>query len=682
MTKMYRTSINAIVFFACAFFSFSFADDTNMKLNLMPVPAQIELQSGEFRVDSTFTIAVTGQPEQRLYQGATRMLRRLSGRTGLFFSQDFITVSSSAVAAKLVIDCKRAGKVRLGESESYQLRITAEKINLEAETDLGALAGLETLLQLLAADEKGYYFPQVIINDAPRFPWRGLLIDVCRHFLPMEVIKRNLDAMAAVKLNVLHLHLTEDQGFRIESKTYPKLHQMGSDGLFFTHEQMREIIAYAEARGIRVVPEFDMPGHVTSWLAGHPELAALPGPYSIERKYGIMDPALDPTKEYTYKFLDAFLGEMAKLFPDEYLHIGGDENNGKHWDQSPAIAKFKAANGIKDNHDLQTYFNKRLLQILTKHGKKMVGWDEILQPGMPTNIVIQSWRGQEALVQSAQQGYTGILSNGYYIDLVQPADFHYLNDPIPENSPLSDEQKKKILGGEATMWSELVTPENVDSRIWPRTAAIAERFWSPQSVKDVSDMYRRLDIVSLQLEELGLMHEKNYAMMLRRLANQKDVAPLKTLVDVIEPIKIYTRHQSRTYTSYSPFTRVVDAARPDSKTARDFRQLVDKFLSDKSNVELRNEIAARLKKWEANHSLLRAMIQKSPVLREIAPQSENLSKTSALGLQALEALASGKPLGASWLAANLAYLEKAKGAYAETELMIVPGVINLAQAAQ
>ncbi|MDZ7363525.1 MAG: family 20 glycosylhydrolase [candidate division KSB1 bacterium] len=662
--------------------SFLFADDKTIKLNLMPVPAQIELQNGEFRLDSTFTIAVTGQPDQRLYHGATRMLRRLSGRTGLFFSQDYIAASSTAATAKLAIDCKRAGKVKLGENESYQLRIAAEKITLEAETDLGVLRGLETLLQLLLADEQGYYFPQVIITDAPRFPWRGLLIDVCRHFLPMEVIKRNLDAMAAVKLNVLHLHLTEDQGFRIESKTYPKLHQMGSDGFFFTHEQMREIIAYAEARGIRVVPEFDMPGHVTSWLAGHPELAALPGPYRIERKYGIMDPALDPTKEYTYKFLDAFLSEMAKLFPDEYLHIGGDENNGKHWDQSPTIAKFKAANGIKDNHDLQTYFNKRLLQILTRHGKKMVGWDEILQPGMPTNIVIQSWRGQEALVQSAQQGYTGILSNGYYIDLVQPTDFHYLNDPIPENSPLSDEQKKKILGGEATMWSELVTPENVDSRIWPRTAAIAERFWSPQRVKDVNDMYRRLNIVSLQLEELGLMHEKNYDMMLRRLANQDEIAPLKALVDVIEPIKIYTRHQYRTYTSYAPFSRVVDAARPDSKTARDFRQLVEKFLSNKSNVELKNELTMWLKKWESNHAQLTAMMQKSPVLREIAAQSENLSKTSAIGLQALEALASGKSLGASWLAANLAYLEKAKGAHAETELMIVSGVEKLAQAAR
>ncbi len=679
---MHRGSVKAMLVSFVLAASFTFADDPKMKLNLMPAPALVSLQSGQFRLDSTLTIAVTGQADPRLYKGATRILRRLSGRTGLFFSQEVITSASTNRAAKLTISCRRAGKVILGDSEAYQLRISTEKINLEAETDLGALRGLETLLQLLAADENGYYFPQLIINDEPRFPWRGLLIDVCRHFLPMEVIKRNLDAMAAVKLNVLHLHLTEDQGFRIESKVYPKLHQMGSDGFYFTQEQMREIIAYADARGIRVIPEFDMPGHVTSWLVGHPELATLPGPYSIERKYGIMDPVLDPTKEYTYQFLDKFLGEMAKLFPDEYLHIGGDENNGKHWDQSPTIAKFKAANGIKDNHDLQTHFNQRLLQILTKHGKKMVGWDEILQPGMPTNIVIQSWRGQEALVQSAQQGYTGILSNGYYIDLMQPTDFHYLNDPIAENSPLTDEQQKKILGGEATMWAELVTPENVDSRIWPRTAAIAERFWSPQRVKDVSDMYRRLESVSLQLEELGLTHEKNYAIMLRRLAGQENVEPLKTLVDVIEPIKIYTRHQYRTYTSYAPFTRVVDAARPDSKTARDFRALVERFLADRGNVELKNTIETWLRKWETNHSQLQATVQKSPILREIAGQSENLSRTAATGLQALAALTNKKSADQTQNEASLQALANAKGAFAETELMIVASVEKLVQAAK
>ncbi len=678
MCRIVNRLITLSIGFSC---SFLLAADA-MKLNLMPMPAQVSLQNGQFRLDSTFTIAVAGQADPRLYHGATRMLRRLSGRTGLFFAQDLVSPASTNRSAKLLITCKRAGQVRLGESEAYQLRISTERINLEAETDLGILRGLETLLQLLAAEPNGYYFPQLIINDAPRFPWRGLLIDVCRHFLPMDVIKRNLDAMAAVKLNVLHLHLTEDQGFRIESKVYPKLHQMGSDGFYFTQEQIREIIAYAEARGIRVIPEFDMPGHVTSWLVGHPELATLPGPYSIERKYGVMDPAFDPTKESTYQFLDKFLGEMAKLFPDEYLHIGGDENNGKHWEQSPTIAKFKTTNGLKDNHDLQTYFNKRLLQILTQHGKKMVGWDEILQPGMPTNIIIQSWRGQEALVKSAQQGYSSILSNGYYIDLMQPTDFHYVNDPIAENSPLTDEQKKKILGGEATMWSELVTPENVDSRIWPRTAAIAERFWSPARVKDVRDMYRRLDVISLQLEELGITHEKNFALMLRRLAAQEDIEPLKTLVEVIEPIKIYTRHQYTTYTSASPFTRVVDAARPDSKAARDFRMHVDEFLANRANVELRSTLVAWLKKWEANHALLSGLIQKSPVLKEIGPQSENLSRTAAIGLQALAAVAGDKKWESAAAAASLQYLEKAKGAVAETELMIVAGVLKLAQAAQ
>jgi len=679
---MYRVSINTIAMVICLMAFFFHASDVSGQLNLVPVPAQVSLQSGQFRLDSTLTIAVTGQADPRLYKGATRMLRRLSGRTGLFFSQDVITPASTNRAAKLTITCRRPGKTKLGESEAYQLRISTEKINLEAETDLGVLRGLETLLQLLTADENGFYFPQLIINDEPRFVWRGLLIDVCRHFLPLEVIKRNLEGMAAVKLNVLHLHLTEDQGFRIESKIYPRLQQMGSDGFYFTQEQMREIIAYADERGIRVIPEFDIPGHVTSWLVGHPELATLPGPYSIERKYGIMDPALDPTKELTYQFLDKFLGEMAKLFSDEYLHIGGDENNGKHWDQSAAITKFKEAKGIKNNHDLQTHFNQRLLQILTKHGKKMVGWDEILQPGMPTNIVIQSWRGQEALVQSAQQGYAGILSNGYYIDLMQPTDFHYLNDPIAENSPLTDEQKKKILGGEATMWSEIVTPENVDSRIWPRTAAIAERFWSPQRVKDVGDMYRRLEVIGLQLEELGLMHEKNYMMMLRRLAQQENVEPLKTLVDVIEPIKIYSRHQHRTYTSSSPFTRVVDAARPDSKTARDFRALVERFLMDRENVDLKNTLARWLRKWEANHERLQAVMQKSPVLKEMAGQSENLSRTAAIGLQALAALTAGKPADQAWNETSLQTLAKAKGAFAETELMIVGGVEKLVKAAQ
>jgi hexosaminidase len=243
---------------------------------------------------------------------------------------------------------------------------------------------------------------------------------------------------------------------------------------------------------------------------------------------------------------------MAALFPDEYLHIGGDENEGKQWDRNPAIQAYMKQKGIKDNHALQAYFNTRLLKILQKHGKKMIGWDEILQPGLPNDVVIHSWRGTAALAEAAKKGYDGILSNGYYIDLIQPASQHYVPDPLPADSTLTPEEAKHVLGGEATMWAEWVTPETIDSRIWPRTAAIAERLWSPRNVTDVNDMYRRLAVISIQLEELGLTHKKNQDMMLRRIVRNDDIGPLKTLVSVIEPVKEYRRYEMRPQTMLSP----------------------------------------------------------------------------------------------------------------------------------
>ncbi|MCB0292395.1 MAG: family 20 glycosylhydrolase, partial [Calditrichaeota bacterium] len=550
---------------------------------LLPVPAQVEYGEGQFRLDAEFTLAVEGKPHKRMFRGATRFLRRLSGRSGLFFLQHYIIETGNSRFANLVINCRRAGVVKLGTDESYRLTVTPEKIELQADNDIGALRGLETLLQLLQADEKGYFFPAVKVVDAPRFPWRGLLIDVSRHFMPLEVIKRNLDGMAAVKLNVLHWHLVDDQGFRVESKTFPKLHEMGSDGFYFTQEQIREIIAYADERGIRVMPEFDVPAHATSWLVGYPELGSASGPYTVERNWGIMDPVLDPTRDEVYDFLDKFFEEMAGLFPDEYLHIGGDENNGKHWNANQDIQAFMKKNNIPDNHALQSYFNQRILKSVTRHGKKMIGWDEIFHPDLPKTAVIHSWRGKEAMVKAAQQGYMSILSNGYYIDLMQPAHFHYLNDPIPEDTPLSEKEQRAILGGEATSWGELVSPETIDSRIWPRTAAIAERLWSPQRVKDVEDMYRRLEVISFQLEEHGLTHRKNFEMMLRRLTGDRDITPLRTFIELVEPVKIYTRHhQGVKYTSSSPLTRVVDAARPESMAARDFARRVDSLLANPS----------------------------------------------------------------------------------------------------
>ncbi len=652
-----------------------------MNLNLMPVPAQITLTGEKFRLTDSFTLAVKGEAGDRLYKGSTRVLRRLAGRTGLFFPQDFITKESCSDTADFIIKTNREGRVALHEDETYQLTITKDKIEIAAETDIGALRGLETFLQLLSVDDKGYYFPTIKIDDYPRFPWRGLLIDVSRHFMPVNVIKRNLDGLAAVKMNVLHWHLADDQGFRVECKTFPKLHEKGSDGFYYTQEQIKDIVAYADDRGIRVIPEFDVPAHATSWLVGYPELGSAPGPYTVERNWGIKDPTLDPTRETTYEFLDKFFEEMADLFPDEYMHIGGDENNGNHWNANESIQAYMKENNIPDNHTLQSHFNQRILQILTKHGKKMIGWDEIFHPDLPKNIVIHSWRGQESLVESAKQGYNGILSNGYYIDLIQPAFYHYLNDPIPEDSPLTESEKKNILGGEATSWGELITYETVDSRIWPRTAVIAERLWSPQNVKDVEDMYHRLEVVSFHLEELGLTHIKNYEMMLRRLTNNTDVTALRNLVDVIEQVKKYARHfQGIKYTSYSPYTRIVDAARPESMKARRFNKLVDELIANKKNAST-DEIKSMLNLWKNNHKELVNTIKVSPVIKEIETLSEDLAAISGIGLKSINYITSGKKSSKRWVKKSMKMLEKSKEPRGQIELMVISGIEKLVRVA-
>jgi hexosaminidase len=406
------------------------------KHRLMPVPASVQFREGQLKIDRAFTVGVEGHRDAILEGAIHRASRRLEGRTAFEFSRAPV---GDARAATLLIECRGPGKAvpSVDEDESYSLEVSDRQAVLKAATVVGAMRGLETFLQLLEGDRQGYYIPSVVINDKPRFPWRGLMIDSARHFQPVEVLKRNLDGMAAVKLNVFHWHLTEDQGFRVESKRHPRLHQMGSDGLFYTQDQVREVIAYARDRGIRVMPEFDLPGHATSWLVGHPELGSAPGPYTIERKNGIFEPALDPTREEVYKFLEVFFTEMAQLFPDAYMHIGGDENEGHQWTRNAQIQAFMKEKGIKDNHALQAYFNQRMSKIFQKIGKKMIGWDEILHPDLPPGTAIQSWRGPQALVEAARKGYDGLLSNGYYIDLIYPTWQHYKVDPVAADANLS-----------------------------------------------------------------------------------------------------------------------------------------------------------------------------------------------------------------------------------------------------
>jgi len=594
---------------------------------LLPRPVSVRPKPGSLRITHDFSLKIEGEPGERLSKAALRFQKRLADKTGLFLE------AGEPGQCALVLQCERVGELVLGEDERYSLDVTPTQAVLRATTDIGVLRGLETLLQLISADEEGYIIPCVEIDDEPRFPWRGLMIDSARRFQPLDVLKRNLDGMAAVKLNVFHWHLTDDQGFRVESNEFPLLHELGSNGEYYTKEQIRDIVAYAHDRGIRVIPEFDLPGHAASWVIGYPELASAPGPHVRHIDIGVLDQVLNPIKESTYGFLERFFAEMITLFPDEYVHIGGDENNGKQWLANPEIVQFMREHDFETILDMQSYFTERVLGILTRLGKKMIGWDEILTPNLPATAVIQSWRGRESLVEGARAGHKIILSNGYYIDLCQPAEYHYLNDPLPSDMELTPQESTNILGGEATMWSEVVSPETIDSRIWPRTAAIAERLWSRREDCRSEDLYERLDVISLHLEELGLTHEKNYPQMLRRLARGRKISPLQTLLDVCEPVQGYERVIQRKYTVLSPLTRAVDAARPDARGAREFRNLVRHYQGE---VATGSRLKERLRIWAQNHEALAPIIEHSPVLQEITDLSRSLSTIATLALECLE----------------------------------------------
>jgi hexosaminidase len=650
-------------------------------LGLMPMPEKIVLNGSRFRINKDFNISIQGNAHERLYKEAKRFNQRLAERTGIFMKTWHVDSSTSASNANLVIYSKSKGIVQLGMKESYNLTISDSKVIIDAESDIGAIRALETLLQLINSDKAGFYFTGAEIFDQPRFAWRGLLISQPYHFMPMDVIKRMIDAMALVKLNVLHFYISDDQAYTIESKKFPVLHERASNGEYFTHEQIHEIISYADQRGIRVVPELDLPGHSTAILTAFPQLASIKREYVLQDHWGVFDPTIDPSKKETYVFLDTLLTEVASLFPDQYFHIGGDENNGNDWARNDSIQRFMKSKGLNSTVALQNYFNKKIQAILKKSNKLIIGWDEILmkevgdssakyffekeqyqdliQADVPKDIVIQSWRGMEALLAAAKNGYKGILSKGYYIDLMQPTWYHYSNDPIPNNNMmiipdseanfnrfestiidkikkgvklLSPEEEKSIIGGEATMWTEHVTSETIDSRIWPRSAAIAERLWSPAHINNVDDMYRRMDIISHHLEWVGSTHLKNKQMMLRRLAQTDQISSLEPIIDLLEPVKGYQRNREDNFTKYAPYTLLVDIAVADPKKLRDFKKLIEEFIKN-GKISLLEELKSIFMNWQLNHQQVRWLAEKNPLLESILFHSESLSLLGEIGLK-------------------------------------------------
>jgi hexosaminidase len=649
------------------------------------MPSSVQVDTGQLTIDRSFSVAIVGLHDASLDRGMRVFIAQLSRETGIPLRQ-----KSGNTNPTLTIraDHAREAVQRLGEDESYELNVTPSAANLTAPNPLGILHGLQTFLQLVQITPNGFALPAVTIKDQPRFPWRGLLIDVSRHFIPLDVLKRNLDGMAAVKMNVLHWHLSDDQGFRIESKKFPKLHEMGSEGLYYTQDEVREFVAYAHDRGIRVVPEFDVPGHSRSWFVGYPELASGPGPYTLEA--GSIDPIMDPTQESTYKFLDKFIDEMAKLFPDAYFHIGGDEVDGKQWDANPKIQSFIHAHGMKNNQDLQAYFNQRLEKIVAKYHKIMMGWDEILHPDLPKTIIVQSWRGQDSLAKAAQQGYSGLLSYGYYLDLMWSAARHYAVDPMTmptttgTAATLTPEEKSRILGGESCMWAEWVTPENIDSHIWPRNAAIAERLWSPQEVKDVDSMYARLDAVSLNLEWLGLTHRSARMQMLQRMARTNDISALRVLADAVEPVKDYTRWDDAKQGPidfHAPLNRMVDAVYPESDTARKFGNLIQTYIqSSFKDKAAEEQIRTWLVLWRDNDAKLRSRLERSFLLQEATPLSENLAAVGAAGMFALDYLEKAEPSPDAIRSLHLHLLEQASTRQADMFLTVTTPVRQLVEA--
>lgn len=720
-------------------------------VSLMPLPAQLKIKNGGFKITSDFGHAFKKNPSKKLNRAIDRFFKNLENQTEISFDSSI---------PKLIIDFENRieGFPSLNDDESYSLEIKESKIVLNAKTESGVLLGLETLLQLVKKQDQNFVFPALVINDFPRYQWRGLMIDVSRHWIPKDIILRNIDAMAQVKLNVFHWHLTDYQGFRIESKKFPKLHKLGSNGDYYTQEDVKEIISYASDRGIRVVPEFDLPGHSSSWLAGYPELSSTPNKkHQIEeRGLGIFGSVFDPTRESVYDFLTAFFDEMSDLFPDQYIHIGGDEVSPKTWNENDSIKLFMKNNSLKDAHELQNYFNKRLLKILEKKGKTMIGWNEILNPNLPKEqILIQSWTNHKSLWDAVKQGNQAILSSGFYLDHKKSAETHYKVDPeiIPgainieidstnwkswktfiefnetiiegslflfgdkdktraimglrdsqigvekvisnegrvefelnadigkigiefENKgdsilgsakvsildlklsgvrtggsdmpngimlpdfkkidPLTTLERKRILGGEACMWSETVDARTINSRIWPRAGAIAEKLWSPKiETTDTKDMYRRLKILDSRLEKRDIQHKTASEEIIQENVPSKYVDPIKTLVAVLKEDYFMNRMSIYggidNFFTHTPLNRMVDAALPESLIAHSFYEDVTNWTETK-NSSLEKNIKNQLMVWIENHKKLEPLFDKNASINEIKIHSENLALLSKAAL--------------------------------------------------
>jgi len=675
---------------------------TARTLSLMPLPRQVTMGTGELAIGPAFRIAVEADPNDETTRAAAERFRQsLASRTGLPIPAVSRSSSSHPRAGSLSIVVHHPAALQIGVDESYALTVSPAGARLEAATGIGVLRGLATLRQLLQQDGKRVFLPAVSIEDAPRYPWRGLMIDSARHFLPIDVLERNIDAMELVKLNVLHLHLSDNEGFRIESKVFPRLQSEGSKGEYYTQDQMRALIRYAQLRGVLIVPEFDMPSHSMSWFAGYPELSSSPGPFkpgaltyegitpqsSLQELGAAMQtakvPAIDPTLESTYQFLDRFIGEMTALFPASYFHIGADENNGAVWLANPSIVAFMKTHQLADAPALQAYFVARVQALVEKHGKQVAAWEEAYVPNQFHNAIFEAWspfRSAGLLGKPLSNGNKVLISLGFYLDIFYPAHAHYLNPALPVEA--DPEVEASLLGGEAAMWTELEDRASIESRIWPRAGAVAERLWSPAGPLDATNLYPRLFRFSAELDRAGVHNLSDYDLRVRQLAGALPPQPARTLLDVLTPVKGYRRLMAAAYTAIvtghpdPPLGRVADIVLVDSAAKYAFRDAVAAWLHT-HDAASEKTVRTCLQLWSRNGALFAPYPAQSRELAEVAGHAQRLAAVADAALRALDQFHRGEPLSASQLAEDDALLKAAQASDGEVEIAVLPEITAL-----
>ncbi len=478
-------------------------------LPIIPRPSICSEKPGQFRfTPETVVFAANAIQSEGVY-----FAQQLTAATGLPIAMKLTAsaVPSHAIRLELADDCQRFG------AEGYRLSITPDAVKISAAAPAGVFYGCQTLLQLLSTNA-----PRAIacaeIEDAPRFRWRGMHLDVCRHFMPKEFLKRYLDLLARYKFNTFHWHLTDDQGWRLEIGKYPKLTEIGAwrmengerYGGCYTQDDAREIVAYARERHITVVPEIEMPGHAVAALAAYPELSCSGGQFEVETTWGIFQDVYCAGNERVFTLLEDVLSEVFDIFPSQYIHIGGDECPKERWKTCPKCQARIRAEGLRNEDELQSYVIKRMERFLHANKRQLIGWDEILEGGLAPDATVMSWRGEEGGVEAARQGHDVIMTpqSHCYFDHYQSSDFAsepkafslqsplpletvYAYEPIP--AELTAEEAAHVLGAQANLWTEYIpTTQQAEYMLLPRLCALSEVVWSPKALRDEASFFSRL----------------------------------------------------------------------------------------------------------------------------------------------------------------------------------------------